>query len=254
VRNPAKAHDEPRRSSPAARVALYVIPAVVIAALAAFLLSRSPTAVPAAPQAGATLPAEFVRPLGNAPAAISTPGTEQRIGLEGQPPRFVAQGTGYFFEPVGWSLDEGELQFSIRGKPQWAQFDVHTGRLGGVPLEEDVGRHGGIEITVSDGTRSATLGPFSIDVMAAASGTAQLDWEMPTQTSDGSPMPQLIGYRIDYGQSPEALLQNLRIENPGVTSAVVDNLTPGRWYFRIVALDADGLESAPTTAVQKQVE
>jgi hypothetical protein len=174
--------------------------------------------------------------------------------IEGEPPPFVVQGTPYLFEPEVFDLDfEQQLTFSISGKPPWAMFEPSTGAIMGVPLEEDVGRYEGIVITVSDGVDMAAL-EFSIEVVPSAAGTALIRWTPPSDTIDGSPFPGISGYRLEYGQSPNALLQVIDIDNIGVTSYVVDNLTPGAWYFHVIVYDQDGLESEASTLVQKIVE
>ena len=45
----------------------------------------------------------------------------------------------------------------------------------------------------------------------------------------------------------------IAISNPGVSSYVVENLVPGDWYFALVALDAEGLESEYSNEVDQNI-
>ena len=69
----------------------------------------------------------------------------------------------------------------------------------------------------------------------SASGNATLSWEPPTQRTDGSPLTDLAGYRIAYGTAPDNLGEMVTLNNPGMTSYVVENLARGTWYFAMTA-------------------
>jgi hypothetical protein len=79
-----------------------------------------------------------------------------------------------------YAADGDTLQFSIRNKPAWATFNTSTGRLSGTPATTDAGIYAQIAISVSDGTVSASLPAFSIQV------TTPLDTNTPP-TLSGSP-------------------------------------------------------------------
>jgi hypothetical protein len=101
----------------------------------------------------------------------------------------------------------------------------------------------GIVVSVSDGLLSASLAPFSISVIPATSGAATVTWDPPTQNVDGSTVTNLKGYRVRYGTSSSNLNNVLDIANVGVTSAVIDSLTAGTWYFAVTAYNTVGAES-----------
>ena len=98
-------------------------------------------------------------------------------------------------------------------------------------------------IAVSDGKAQSTLGPFSISVDAIVNGTATLSWQPPTQRTDGSVLDNLAGYHILWGSSPDAYTNRVTLDNPGLTSYLVENLAQGTWYFVMTAFDAAGAES-----------
>jgi hypothetical protein len=74
----------------------------------------------------------------------------------------------YAFTPTVRQRANKPLKFSIENKPVWASFGLRRGTLFGTPLVAQAGTYSNIRITVSDGTRSVTLPPFSIIVTAPA--------------------------------------------------------------------------------------
>lgn len=75
----------------------------------------------------------------------------------------------YFFDPMIKDTDtpSAQLTKTISNKPTWASFDSASGTLYGTPVYEDKGTYSDIIITVSDGQKVATYGPFNIDVLGA---------------------------------------------------------------------------------------
>jgi hypothetical protein len=84
--------------------------------------------------------------------------------MSGTPLASVQVGNPYTFTPTASDPNGDTLTFSIVNAPTWATFDTATGQLSGTPTETDVGVISGIEISVSDGTNTATLVPFSLTV------------------------------------------------------------------------------------------
>jgi hypothetical protein len=75
-------------------------------------------------------------------------------------------------------------------------------------------------------------------------GTATLSWTPPTERVDGSALDNLAGYEIYYGQDPTRLDQVIALDNPGLTTYVVEQLSQGTWHFGMKAVDAEGRHSA----------
>ena len=112
----------------------------------------------------------------------------------------------------------------------------------------------GITIVASDGTNSDELGPFEITVASTATtGSATLSWQPPTENADGSPLTNLAGYVIRYGTKSDALTLELKISNPGITTAMVEGLALARWYFTVSAYTTTGVESMPSAVGSKPV-
>lgn len=174
--------------------------------------------------------------------------------IAGSPPASVLVGGAYSFVPTASDPDGDALTFSVAGQPSWAGFDPASGALTGTPDAARVGTYGSITITVSDGAADATLGPFSIEVVPSASGTATLTWTPPTQNIDGSPLTDLAGYIVYWGTSSGSYSNSIRLSNPGLTSYVVDNLLNGTtYYFVTTAYNDVGLESSFSNEASKAI-
>jgi hypothetical protein len=174
--------------------------------------------------------------------------------ITGSPATTVIAASAYNFQPTAADSDNDTLTFSIQGKPSWAQFSTTTGKLSGTPAVGDVGSYSNIVITVSDGKLSTALATFAIAVTQNANGSASLNWQPPTQNTDGSSLTDLAGYRIVYGTSATALTQTVDVPGAGMTAYVVQNLSPATYYFAIKAYTSGGSESDVSNVVSKAIQ
>jgi len=174
--------------------------------------------------------------------------------IGGSPPATVTEGSAYDFTPQSSDADGDSLTFSIVNLPSWASFDTGSGRLYGTPGAGEVGSYPGIEITVSDGEATDTLGPFPVTVEAIVTGSATLTWTPPTQNTDGTALTDLAGYRIYWGTSSGNYTESVQLDNPGLTSYVVENLTGGTWYFVSTAINSEGVESNYSNEAVKTIQ
>ena len=186
------------------------------------------------------------------PAVVNPPPNSAPI-ISGSPPISIRVGETYVFTPSASDPDGDTLIFSITNKPSWASFDAGTGRLSGTVDQSDVGVAANVRISASDGKAQAALASFSITVNQVALGSASLSWMPPTENSDGTALTDLAGYRIYYGRSASALDQVVAIGNPGLTSYLVENLSPARWYFSMTTLNSRGVESGRSATASKTV-
>jgi hypothetical protein len=163
------------------------------------------------------------------------------------------QGAAYSFTPAGSDADGNPLTFTIAGKPAWATFDTTSGKLSGTPSAADVGTYSNITISVSDGSATVSLAAFAIQVVATSTGTATVNWSAPTGNTDGSTLSDLAGYRVYWGTTQGKYTNSVSLNNPGLTSYVVDQLTPATWYFVVTALNKSGVESSYSNVASKAV-
>ena len=84
-------------------------------------------------------------------------------------------------------------------------------------------------------------------------GSATLSWTAPTLNTDNSPLTDLAGYKIYYGTEPGHYHAVVRLDNPGITTYVVEYLTPNTYYFAVTAFNSAGIESRLSGEARKQV-
>jgi hypothetical protein len=173
--------------------------------------------------------------------------------ISGAPPNAVKAGDNYSFTPSAWDPDGDALTFSIDNKPNWATFDSSTGRLSGQPLLGDIGTYRAISISVSDGKAATALPTFSVEVAQTALGSMTLSWTPPTENEDGSVLTDLAGYFIYYGESPGSYPNRVRIDNPSISTYVVENLLPRTYYIVATSFNASGIESRYSAEAIKTV-
>ena len=77
-----------------------------------------------------------------------------------------------------------------------------------------------------------------------------LNWTPPTTNTDGTALTDLSGYSLFYGTDSRLYFSPVRISDPATTSAVIDGLASGRWYFSIKSINEAGMESDFSGEVQ----
>ena len=196
------------------------------------------------------------------PTAAATPAAVDAAAISNAPPTIVlaavenAQvGATFDYQPVAQDPEHDTLHFSATNLPTWASLDATSGRISGTPGPMDAGVYESVSITVADATHKVVTAPFSITVTPALEGTgvALLQWEAPPSKVSGEPLDDLAGYRILYGRSSSDLDQSVLITDPATTSYQFSSLTPGVWYFAVVAVNSNGLEGPPTTLASKSI-
>lgn len=219
-------------------------------------LSGTPTAAQAGAYNGIVIGVSDGTNLVTLPAfnitVTTTTGTNRAPTITGTPATSVSVGSAYSFTPTASDPDGNTLTFSITNKPSWATFSTTTGKLSGTPTA--AGTTTGIVITVSDGTLSASLGSFSLTVNAVVTGSATLTWVPPVTNSDGSPLTNLAGYRVQYGTSSTSLSQTKDITGATTLSTTIDGLTSGTWYFAVRAYSSTGSISDLSNTGSKTIQ
>jgi hypothetical protein len=176
--------------------------------------------------------------------------------ISGSPPAEVVAGSAYSFTPGADDADNDPLTFTVDNLPGWASFNETNGQISGTPGDADVGVYEGIVIRVSDGSATGSLGPFSITVqpMDTGTGSVTLNWTAPTQNEDGSALTDLAGYRIYWGTTPGSYPNSVTVDNPGLTTYVVEGLVAGTYEFVATAFNTAGVESRYSSPATKTVE
>jgi hypothetical protein len=187
------------------------------------------------------------------PTTPPTTPTNTPPTISGTPTTAINVGQAYSFKPTAADANGDALTYSIASKPSWATFSTSTGLLSGTPTA--AGAFSNIVISVSDGKATTSLSAFGITVTQppVASGRATVSWGPPTANTDGSALTNLAGYRVTYGTSASALTKVAEVATAGVTNTLIENLTPGTWYFAVKAYTSAGAESAASPVVSKTV-
>jgi len=95
---------------------------------------------------------------------------------------------------------------------------------------------------------------LSITTLNVTTGVATLSWTPPTANTDESSLTDLSGYKIYYGLSPDALTNSITVNNAGITSYVVENLTTNVvYYFSITAINGLNIESDLSNVTSKLI-
>jgi hypothetical protein len=81
-----------------------------------------------------------------------------------------------------------------------------------------------------------------------------LNWLPPTMNTDGSPLTNLASVRLYWGTTQGNYTESVTLTNLGLTTYVVEQLTPGTWYFSAKAVNAQGVESSFSNAASKTVQ
>ena len=119
-----------------------------------------------------------------APTAI--PNSGSTLSISGSPAATVAANSTYSFSPSVANSNGGTRSFSVTNVPSWASFNKDTGQLSGRPATSDVGTYNSIVISVSDGSNSASLPAFSIQVTAAGNTPPVISGNPATSVAAGS--------------------------------------------------------------------
>jgi len=203
------------------------------------------------------------------PASAGTQIGARAPSIGGSPATSLVAGTGYMFQAIATDPDGDRLTFGARNLPAWLGINTANGLLTGTPSVAQVGTYANIMISVTDGNNTVSLPAFTITVTATAAvaatpittppaagsttGSATLSWLKPTQNSDGTPLQDLAGFVVKYGNSPTALTQRVPIADPSLTRYTVQSLGKGTWYFTVVSYTVAGLESDVAPLVSKTI-
>jgi len=163
--------------------------------------------------------------------------------ISGSPAPAVNVDDSWSFAPTASDADGDTLTFSVENAPGWMSLDSVTGLLQGTPTAADVDIYDNIVITVSDGSLTASLDAFSVEVTQVALGSITLNWSLPTQYVDGSALSDIATINIRYGRTPGSYPNNIEITSTAAVSYLVEDLVPDTYYFVMTMTDNDAVTS-----------
>jgi len=98
---------------------------------------------------------------------------------------------------------------------------------------------------------TSTTPPPATTTPSPSAAAVNLQWVAPTENSDGTPLTDLKGYKIHYGTRSQNYTGAISVDNPTVTTYLVDSLPAGTYYFAVTAYNASGAESSLSDEVQR---
>ena len=104
-----------------------------------------------------------------------------------------------------------------------------------------------------DGAGGSVNESVNVTVLLSNNGTALMSWIPPTENTDDSPLTDLAGYKIYYGTTPGSYSDTEIINDPGLTSFMIEDLASADWYFVMTSFNSSGIESGYSTEVSKTI-
>ncbi len=83
-------------------------------------------------------------------------------------------------------------------------------------------------------------------VMLSGTAMAQsttLGWDPPTTNTDGSPLTDLAGFKVFYGESSRAYIDSIDVGNVLTAQWELGNQSGKTLYFTVTAYNTSGVES-----------
>ena len=105
--------------------------------------------------------------------------------------------------------------------------------------------------SVDSGTSNSSTSNSSAPT--ASTNAVTINWTPPTENVNDTPLTNLAGYNIHYGTTSGNYTQTITVSNPGIATYVVQNLSPGTYYFVVAAVNSAGTESPPSSQVSATV-
>lgn len=110
------------------------------------------------------------------------------------------------------------------------------------------------DVTGPSDSGSPGPGAGSSGPPAAATGSLTLSWDAPSANEDGTPLTDLAGYNLYYGQTSPVTISNSKlVQLATVTTATISDLAPGTYFIAVAARDANGNVSDLSASIRAVV-
>src|SRR5665213_3786824 len=158
--------------------------------------------------------------------ALSGCGSENSVGSAAQGQSTTTESTGSTGSAA--STSSGSSTGSASGSSSVAG----TGSTSGTGSDSTTGSTS--SSPGSTGSSGSTSGAGSTSGSGSAgstAGTATLQWQAPTENTDGTPLTNLAGYEIHYGTTSLQYTSTIQVSNTATTTYAVQNLPADTYYF-----------------------
>lgn len=134
--------------------------------------------------------------------------------------------------------------------------DDDSGAAGATAASSSSGTPTTATDTSTAGSTATTTGGSTSSGSTPSTGSTSitLNWEAPTENSNGSALTNLAGYKIHYGTASKDYTEVVAVSNPSLNRYVIDSLQSGTWYFAITAYNSAGVESPMSGEVATTVD
>lgn len=171
-------------------------------------------------------------------------------------------------QPQGLSLEQGaQARFIVSAQGGGSlsyQWRVNGNAIAGANSASytinnvQQGDAGMYDVVVSNSTGSQQSLAALLQVSAPAPVTkdVSLSWDIPSEREDGSAlaMHEIKGYVIHYGNASGQLDQSLTVEGGGATTAEVEGLLAGTYYFAIATVDSDDVRGEFSAEISTTIQ
>ncbi len=89
--------------------------------------------------------------------------------------------------------------------------------------------------------------------VAATPGYVKLSWHAPTKNTNYTPLTDLEGYTIYYGNFKTSLTRTIKVADASATHYEFSKLRSGTYYFTVTADAKDGRQSAESSMASKTI-
>jgi len=107
---------------------------------------------------------------------------------------------------------------------------------------------------IDGGTTSPTTDPTpTTPPPTAAAGSITLSWVAPATNADGTPVSDLAGYRVYYGNASGNYSDNVTVSSPSTLTTTISNLPANTYYVVVRAFNTVNMESQASMEVSKTI-
>jgi hypothetical protein len=87
----------------------------------------------------------------------------------------------------------------------------------------------------------------------ASAGSITLSWVAPATNADGTPVSDLAGYRVYYGNASGNYSDNVTVSGPSTLTTTISNLPASTYYVVVRAFNTVNMESQASMEVSKTI-
>jgi hypothetical protein len=161
----------------------------------------------------------------------------------------IASGATAQFTATG-TYSDGSTQ-NITSSVTWSASNASVASVSNASGSKGLATGIGGGSTNVSATLSGISGSTSLTVVAPSTGSITLAWDAATTYSDGSPITDLAGYKLYYGNAPGSYSASVDVGN--VTTYTLTNLPSGVYYIVVTVRNQSGSESSYSNEVSKTV-